>query len=263
MFIRSRLVRFKRRSRPSGGRIAGVTALRGVPTAALAIALLAVPALAQAVTEPGRITVMGEGRVAAAPDMATITLTVSRDAPSAGEALRAASQAMGEVLAAMGEEGIAERDLRTTEVSLFPIYAREETGPGRDRPSIAGYTARNGLDVRVRDLSRLGAVIDRAVTMGANEGGGLVFGNADGDELSNEARAAAVRDARTRADAMAEAAGVQLGRLVSLREAGGGAPPPVFETRMAVAEAAPVPIAGGESETVARVEAVFEIGPTE
>ena len=241
---------------------AGAPRLVGRPILVLIVALLALSgasgAMAQDAPAPGRITAVGEGRTTAAPDMATLALGVVREAPTAAAALDDASVAMRDVLAAMADEGIAARDLRTTDVSLSPVYENVNEGPGRERPGIAAYRARLGLSVRVRDFDAIGAVLDRAVSLGVNEGGQLAFGNSDAGALRAEARAAAVRDARERAGAMAEAAGVGLGRLVSLREAEGFAAPAPFEARMAVAEA--VPIAGGESEIVARVEAVFEIG---
>lgn len=233
--------------------------------ATLALALLAVPATAQErPPEPGRIAVTGEGRATAAPDMATIALAVTREGETAGEALNATSEAMTEVLAAMREIGLEDRDVQTNDVSLSPVYERDDgTRPGRTRPEIVGYTARNGVSVRVRDLDLLGTVIDRAVELGANEGGGLFFGNSDSEAMRREARMLAVEDARARAEAMASAAGVELGRIVSLQEGGGFSPAPrPFEARMVMDEAAAVPIAAGESEIVERVSAVFEIGPS-
>ena len=234
-----------------------------VAMALLPAPFLSAPVFAQDAPAPGRLSVSGEGRVAAAPDMATVSLAVSRETETASEALRATSEAMAEVLAALREAGLEERDVQTTDVSLSPVYERDSSiRPERERPTIVGYAARNGISVRVRDLDLLGEVLDRTVDLGVNEGGGLVFGNSEVDALQSEARALAVGDAVARAEAMAAAAGVELGRLVSLQEGGGFVPPPrPFETRMAAAEAVAVPIAAGESETVARVNAVFEIGP--
>lgn len=233
-----------------------------IAVALLAIAPLATPALAQD-AEPGRIVVSGEGRATAVPDEATISLAVAREAETASEALRATSEAMAEVLAAMREAGLEDRDLRTSEVSISPVYERDDgTRPGRTRPTIVGYVARNGLSVRVRDLDLLGTVLDRSVALGANEGGWLSFGNSDAEALRAEARVAAVRDAVDKAEAMAGAAGVELGRLVTLEEGGTATPrAPMMEARMMAADAAPVPIAAGESVIVQRVSATFEIGP--
>ena len=204
----------------------------------------------------GRITVTGEGRVAAVPDMATLSLAVVREAENAGDALADASSAAADVLAAMAEAGIEARDVRTTDVSLDPLYGEVERPRGT--PPIVGYRARNALSVRVRDLAALGAVIDRSVAVGANEGGGLQLTVSDAEALREEARRLAVEDAAARAAGMAEAAGVTLGPLVALNEGGAQPFPPIIGARMAMAES--VPIAAGETEITASVTAVYAIG---
>lgn len=237
---------------------------------ALLLAAMLAPSAPQAVAQEaalaeagtGRIAVTGEGSVAAVPDMAEISLAVVREAPGAGEALDAASAATAEVLAAMGAMGIEARDVRTADVSLEPVYdAALDPLEARRSPAIVAYRARNALVVRVRAFDRLGAVIDRAVELGANEGGGLRLMVADEEALRDRARRLAVLDARERAAGMAEAAGVTLGPLVSLGEGGGVGP--VGAPRMAMMEARAVPVAAGETEVSASVTAVYEIGSRE
>ena len=207
----------------------------------------------------GRLAVVGEGRVAAIPDMGEISLAIVRDAPNAGDALARTAAAAADVLATMQELGIEPRDVQTTDVSLNPVYG--ETERSRDTPPVIGYSARNAFTVRVRDLDRLGEVIDRSVAMGANEGGGLRLTVSNADELRDEARRLAVRAAAARAADMAEAAGVTLGPIVSLGEGGAQAfPMPVG--RMAMSAEA-MPIAAGEMEITASVQAVYAIGEAE
>lgn len=204
----------------------------------------------------GQITARGTGRVAAVPDMAEVSLGVVREAANASEALRATSAAASEVLATMADLGIEPRDVQTSDVSLNPVYdQRQGDEPGA--PVITGYRARNALTVRVRDLALLGEVIDRSVAIGANEGGGLRLTVSNADELEDEARADAVRNAREKAEAMARAAGIELGPLLSLDEDGGPSPVPQMAMRMQMAEA--VPIAAGESDVTASVTAIYAI----
>ena len=244
--------------RPARGSARASLRMACVALTVAAYGALVGPSFAQdaapSVTE-GRISVTGEGRVTVVPDMAAVSLAVVREAPNAGDALAQASAAAADVLAAMRTLGIDPRDVQTIDVSLNPVYG-ERDEPGDVSPIVA-YRARNALSVRVRDLARLGEVIDRSVAMGANEGGGLQLTVSNADGLRGEARRLAVRDAAARAEEMAEAAGVAIGPLVELREGGARPFEPVLEARMAMADS--VPIAAGETEITASVTAVYAI----
>ena len=217
---------------------------------------------------PGAITVSARGTATAAPDLATLSFAVRREADTAREALDATSAAMAQVLAALKEMGIAERDLRTTDLSLQPriVYPnpnrpRSDDGdPDEEGPRVTGYIASNGLSVRVRDITKVGAVLDRAVDLGVNTGGGVSFGNADPSVPEQQARTDAVRRAVAKARTLAEAAGVSLGPLVAIREGGRIARPrpQVFEARAARSDA--VPIAAGENEYSVSVTMEWRIG---
>ena len=202
-----------------------------------------------------RLTVTGEGRASAVPDMATITLGVQREARTAGAAMSAASEAASAVLATLEGAGIESRDIQTTRLGLDPRYARPtDNAP----PKITGYIASNGLIVRVRDLTDLGGLLDAVISDGANSFRGISFGVSDPTDLAAEARRDAVRDAAARAETLAGAAGVSLGPLQSLTEGGGdGGPAPIMRGAM-MAEAA-VPLAEGEIDITARVTLVYEI----
>ena len=220
------------------------------------------PALAQggAVSEAGRIVVEAEGRASAAPDMATITLGVTAEAESAGAAVADMSQAAQEVIDRLAAEGIAARDLQTSALSLSPRW-RGEHG-SRDAPrEIVGYVAETTVTARVRALDSLGGVLDAAVRSGANVFRGLSFGLSEPQPAQDAARRAAVAEALRRAELFAGAAGVSLGPLVRLEEAGGGQPRPMMRAEMAVSDAGPVPVAEGELDVTARVRMVWEIAP--
>lgn len=206
--------------------------------------------------EEGRfLTVTGEGRVASAPDMATINLGVQRDARDAGAAMAAASEAAAGVLATLEAAGIEGKDIQTTRIGLDPRYARQNDNAP---PRITGYVASNDLVVRVRDLTVLGSVLDAVVSEGANSFRGISFGMSDPSALASEARTAAVWDAAARAETLATAAGLTLGGIHTLSEAGSGqVPQPMMRSAM-MAEAA-VPVAAGEVEVTARVTVVYRI----
>lgn len=224
--------------------------------AALLAALLLATAWAVAAqaddNEPyPRILVTGQGTAELAPDMAVLQLTVTREAETARAALDANSAAMAEVLKALREQGIAERDLQTANFSIQPryVYPSPKSQGERKPPRIVGYTVRNGLKVRVRDLDKLGAVIDRSVSLGVNEGGNILFANDDPSAAIEQARIRAVREAASRAQTLATAAGVKLGKVLEISEQSYNPPPmPMMQSRMVMADAAEaVPVAAGEN----------------
>ncbi len=203
------------------------------------------------------ISTTGTGAIEAAPDMATITLGVTQEARLATEAMDAASAAARAVLTRVEQAGIAPRDVQTSDVSLQPVWSRDSVS-NNTTPRVTGYVARNTLSIRVRDLDTLGAILDAVVQDGANTFNGLRFSLQDPEPVIAEARAAAVRDARARAEQLAEAAGVTLGAVRSISESGGRVRPEMME--MAAARvAADVPIAAGELSMTAQVSMVFEI----
>ena len=220
------------------------------------VLLLAGPALAADM--PATISVTGEGRVEAAPDMATISLGVTTEAATAGAAMAANSDAVRAVIERLKAAGIEDRDIQTSGLSLGPRYdyGRSDGTP----PTIVGYTASNMVTVRVRALDTLGSVLDGVVSDGANTLNGLSFGIAEDDEALDEARRRAVAEARRKAELYAEAAGVSLGRVLSISEPGGYAPPmPMAMAEAGFAKGGDVPVAPGEVSLAATVTMVYEI----
>ena len=223
---------------------------------ALLIAFAVLAGAVAAEERPREIIVTGEGVVAGEPDMAVVTIGVSRDARLAGEAMAATSEAAAEVLKTVSEAGVEARDVQTSSVSLSPIWDRQK----RDSPPrVAGYEASNTLSVRVRDLSRLGRLLDSVIGSGANQMHGLDFTLSDPRPAQDQARAAAVRDARAKAETLATAAGIELGPVRSSSEGGGGYSSGSMMQREAMI-ASEVPIATGEVETRVTVTMIFDIG---
>ena len=203
------------------------------------------------------ITTTGNGIVEAIPDMATISLGVTNEAREAGAALQATSDTVREILTRLEAAGIAPRDVQTNNLSLQPLWVRPNNNSNTP-PRITGFVARNSLSVRVRDLEKLGGVLDQVVQDGANTFNGLRFSVDDPEPLMADARAAAVKDAINRAEQLARAAGVTLGPIQSISEHGGRAQPVMME--MASARmASDVPVAAGEVSLSAQVSIVFAI----
>jgi uncharacterized protein YggE len=226
--------------------------VRGVALLTLVMCLLAVGQVASASDDnpPPRILVTGEGSAEIAPDMAVLVLSVSRDAPTAREALTANSAAMNKVLEAMTKLGIAKRDLQTANFDIQPRYTYPQAVNGADQaPRLVGYTVRNSLTVRVRDIAKVGEVLDTSVTLGVNEGGSIQFTNDDPSTAIAQARIKAVENALAKARTLAEAAGVKTGRVLEISEQN-FTPHPMAMAKMEVAmdsARGAVPIAAGEN----------------
>ena len=222
-----------------------------------ALALSAPAAAQEAADRPtSRIVVMGEGRVAGAPDMATLRMGVQAEAPRAEAALDAASEAAGSLIEALRGAGVAEADLQTSELTLGPRY--EVRG---DADAIVAYVASNVVTARLRDLRAMGDVMAAASEAGANRIDGLSFELSDPDAAMAEARGRAVEDARAAAETLAEAAGGSLGPVLRIEEGTSRATPQPYAA-LDRAEVASVPIAQGEVETVATVRMVFRLEAT-
>lgn len=222
---------------------------------ALSTLLICLAGLAAAQEERREIIVTGEGVVSAQPDMAVISLGVSHEARTAGEAMERTSQAMNEVLTTLADAGIEARDIQTSSVSLSPRWDHSQ----RDtRPRVVGYVAANGLRVRVRDLDALGGILDNVIGSGANQMNGLSFALGDPRPAQDAARAAAVQDARAKAEVLAEAAGIELGPIRRISEGSFVSPGGGTMMRDMAMEAA-VPIASGEVDTRVSVTVIFDI----
>ena len=230
--------------------------MRILSAALMTAALVAAPVAAQADDHaPATITVTGEGTVTAAPDLATVSLGVTTQGTTAAEAMSANSAALALVLERVKAAGVEDRDIQTSTLKLNPNWAGTD---GSGVPMIRGYVAVNTVQLRVRDLEKLGPVLDAAVTDGANTLNGISFGLAAPEPAMDEARKEAVAAARARAELLTDAAGVGLGRIVSISESGGHAPPmPMY--RMEAAMASPVPVEGGEVGVTASVTITWEI----
>jgi uncharacterized protein YggE len=194
--------------------------------------------------------------------MAILSFSVVKQAETATAALSENSKALTEVLAALKAEAIADRDLQTSNFSIQPLYKQYEPKDGTYiPPEISGYQVTNGLTVRVRDLSKLGSLLDTSIKLGINQGGDIVFTNDKPDEVITQARKAAIADALAKAKTLTEAAGVNLGRVIEINEnMPRPAPQPMMRAAMAKEMASDsVPIASGENAYTITVNVTFAL----
>ena len=226
-----------------------IAALLTVGAAVVALAGVGRPDLAGGASEPsGGITVSGTGSVQAVPDQAQFSLGVETSGPTAREALAANSERMRRVLAALFAAGVAKGDVQTQDVSVSRSYPDN------------GYSADNSVSVTIRDLAKAGSILDAASNAGANNVYGPTLSRSDQDELQAKALSDAVDNARAKARALADAAGVQLGSVTAIRESG-AEPMPYYDAALAKSTRAPeAPIEPGKQEIQATVRVTFAIG---
>jgi uncharacterized protein YggE len=198
-------------------KLAAMLALSTLPLAAAAAQNAPAPAIGGT-----RLDVVATGEVNRVPDIARITAGVVTNAPTATAALEQNARQMAAVRQALKRAGIADRDIQTSSISLYPDYRQEDRG---GTPQIAGYRASNEVAIRFRDIARAGAILDALVAQGANAINGPMLGIDKPEQALDEARIAAIASARARADLYARATGKRVGRILSISESGGGAVP--------------------------------------
>lgn len=238
--------------------------MRLIALAPFAIAAaFAMPALAE---DDSTMVMTGHGEVTAAPDTAVITSGVTTEGETARDALDANTKAMSQLIETLKAANIEARDIQTSNFSVNPnyVYSDERDANGYTKPpKIMGYQVSNTVTVRVRDLPALGAILDKAVSVGANTVNNIAFSVADPSKLYDEARKAAFADARDKADLYAEAAGVSLDRILNISEQQNFNQPPMpyaMKTMAADAAAAPVPVQGGELTFAIDVAVTWDLG---
>ena len=216
------------------------------------------PATPMTTNDGTLLSVSAEATSKRVPDVATISTGVVTRGADSNAAMRENADQMAKVLAALKGAGIPERDIRTAGVNLNPQYHYAENQP----PKITGYEARNTVSVKVRDLGKLGKIMDTLVAEGANELNGPSFEVDKPDEAYDEARRAALEKAQARAEMYAKALNLRVRRIVSIDETSGGFRPPVPMMRAMAMEAkgADTAISPGESSLGVSLNIVFELG---
>jgi uncharacterized protein YggE len=210
---------------------------------------------------PRTITVVGQGTIKIEPDIAQVTVGVETVDASVRVATDQTGRTMTQVMAALKAAGIAEKDMQT---SGFSIWADRNYGPEGSSEEAARYRVNNNLNIVIRDMDEVGAVIDAAIEAGANTIHSVRFSVADSEPLEAEARAKAIEDAKARAAELAALNDLEVGQVVSVSEvvgSGGG----YLNSNFAVLEAPKAglggagPISPGELELSLRVQVVYAI----
>jgi uncharacterized protein YggE len=172
---------------------------------------------------------------------------------------------MSKVLKALKLQGIAAKDIQTSGFNISPRYYYPPKNDSHEQkpPTIVGYQVSNNLTVRIRDLTKVGNILDLVVTLGVNTGGNIQFTNDDPKQALKEARKAAMADAMDKAETLIDAVGADLGRILDISE-NSRMPRPMpmakaqFRGGAMMADAA-VPVEGGENVYSVTVNVNWEI----
>ncbi len=214
--------------------------------------------------KPRTLTMGGTGEATAVPDQLSFDLEVGLLRPDLETALDDANAEMDRVLSTIGGLGVRRSDVQTTGLSMYPVYDYHSSGP----PTLRGYRVSQRASVLVRELRTGGNVVSAAVATGGNDVrvSGIRLKVGDVDAVLAKARAAAVADARDKAQEYAGAAGLQLGDVVTLHEVGPRARPQLTHgyavtdaTRAPAAGVAPLPIRAGKDTSKVRIQVVWEL----
>lgn len=234
------------------------TVLAAGATAPAALAQAAPPA-ADTMFRATTLNLAAYGEAKAAPDMATITLGVMTEAPTAAQAMQANAERMTQVVAAVRKAGVPAKDIQTSNLNLNPQYRHQEN----EAPQVVGYQASNNVTVTVHDLKRLGQAVDATVAAGANQVYGVSFGLDDATAAENTAREAAVKALAGKAELYAELTGHRISRLVSLSEGTASYPrPPAPMMEVASfrgAKAADTSVSPGELTVRVDITGLYEL----
>ncbi|MFH1181154.1 MAG: SIMPL domain-containing protein [bacterium] len=195
------------------------------------------------------IVVSGHGEIFIKPDLAKTSFSVLTEAKTAAAALSENAQKMNAVIDFAKGQGIEAKDLKTTNFSIYPRYEWQDKGSKR---ILVGYEVNQSLQVKIRDLTKVGAIIEGATKAGANQVGDLQFTIDQEDEFKKQAREAAIKEAKDKAKELASQLGVKLARIINFSESGNG---PIFYglERMAL------PAAGGGEPQIETGENKIEV----
>ena len=205
------------------------------------------------------IKVSATSDVFAKPDLALSTFSVLSEAKTVGEAMQDNAAKMNAVIAFVKSQGVDDKDIKTTNFSVSPRYEwREKTG---ERVSV-GYEVSQSLQVKIRDLAKIGDIIQGATEAGANEVGNLQFTIDNEDALKEEARNKAIEEAKTKAKNLAEKLGISLVKIISFSESGDYPMPyyvPTSKEALGIGGGATPDIQPGENKISVTVSLIYQI----
>jgi len=220
------------------------------------LALQSSPSFASDQPDKRTLSLTGSGAVKTTPDKVDISTGVTSEAKTAREALDQNTEAMAKVVQALKEDGIEPKDIQTTNFSVNPVY--EQKAEGRP-PVVIGYRVTNQVRISLHDIKKLGAILDKVVSLGANQIDSIEFGVEEPEALKDEARKLALKNVTDNAKLYAEAAGLQLGPILSISEEESSYQPRFAPAATRTEMAKAVPIEAGTASVEVRVRVTWEL----
>src|SRR3989344_6020349 len=199
----------------------------------------------------------GEGKVLVKPDIAVVNIGVIKEDADLGKVQQNTAEIMGQLAKFLKENKVDEKDIKTTSYSISPRYDYKE-----GEQKLRGYEVFQNLEVKIRELGKVGAILSGAAARGANQVGSLTFSVDDPKKAKEEARAMAIKEAKEKADNLSKNLGVSLKKIVSYSESGGDMPPIYAQADFGFGKggvSAPVPTPSGENEIRVSVNLTYEI----
>ncbi len=205
------------------------------------------------------ITISGSADVYTKPDIALVAFSVITSSSNVSEAMNQNTSKMNSIINYIESQGVEEKDIKTTNFNLYPVYAyAHDTG----KRTLSGYEVSQSLQIKIRDLSKIGGIISGATDRGANEMSDLQFIVDNDDNLKAQAREKAILDAQNKAKVLADQLGVKLGKIVSFNE-NLATPTPIYRSSVKLMESSDseeIPnIQTGENKISATVSITYEI----
>ena len=211
------------------------------------------------------LSVVGNGKVSAVPDVADIILGVVTQSTTAKDALNKNNAEMNALQTVLKERGIASKDIETTQIQISPVYSQptpRQQGAEEFVPRVVGYRVVNAVEVTARDITKLGDLLDAVVQAGANQVNGITLRVDKPEALLDEARRRAMADAKRKAELIAGEAKVVLGLAQQIVESGAMSPRPYSlgaQAPMMMMRSAPAPVAAGEQELSVSIQVSYAI----
>ena len=211
-------------------------------------------------TTTNTVSFSGEGKVVSKPDIAKVQLSIVTDALTSKAAQDENSKKSKAVTDYLKKQDISDKDIKTTGYNIYPQYKYPQYG---GQPTITGYQVNQSMEVKIRDLDKVSAVLDGVVAAGTNQVNGLSFEIDNPEELKAEARKKAIEDAKEKADELEDQLGIDLGKIVNFSENTGGYPIPIYmelktDGRGGVGGGGPS-VPTGENEIVINVSLTYQI----
>ncbi len=201
------------------------------------------------------ISVAGEGKVYTKPDIVLVNLSVVSEDKKVADVQKENTKKTNQVIKFLKDSGIEEKDIKTTNYNLYPSYNYEEK-----TPKIIGYRLTQTLEVKIKDLDKVGKILEGAAGLGVNQIGSLYFRVDKDEEFKEEARKLAIEDAKKKAKKLASQLGVKLIKISGYNET--GSVPPIYrdlELAKGMGGGETPQIQVGESEIIVNVILTYEI----